>query len=166
MQSPTEILEAYTRDSVVPQTPAGRTWFLVNFKSRPFSVMAYMKVASSLLAPWGMKTTSEKRASPFALAANTRSPTRTEDIALKPPDSSVKVSDPAKQSFDDEEDPEPDTEAIAPVGNLLGDDTEGTATGDDTEGTATGDGTEGAALGDAEGIGTDDVDGTLAPPVM
>ena len=110
-----------------------------------------------------MKTTSEKRVSPFALAASTRSPTRTEDIAFKPPDSSIKVSDPAKQSFDAEEDPEPDTEAIAPVGVVLGDDTEGTATGD---GTATGNDAESAALGDAEGIGTDDVDGTLAPPVM
>ena len=149
MQSPMNTLEAYLRDSVVPQTPAGRTWFLVNFKSRPVSVVIYTKVASSLLAPWGIKTTSEKRISPLAFAAKTRSPTRMEDMALTSPDSIIKVSDPAKQDFDDVE--VVDTAAVAPAGAVLG----------DAEGTDT----EGAVLGGEEGTGTEDVEGALNPPV-
>jgi hypothetical protein len=93
-----------------------------------------------------------------------------EDMAFNSPDSIIKVSDPAKQSFDEVE--EPDTEAVAPAGAALGDSTVGAALGDSTVGAANtvgaafGDGTEGAALGDAEGIGTEDVEGTLATPVM
>jgi hypothetical protein len=79
-----------------------------------------------------------------------------EDMALNPPDSIIKVSDPAKQSFDEVAEPEPDTEAVAPAGAALG---------DGTDGAAIGDGTDGAALGVAEGIGTEDVEGTLASPV-
>jgi hypothetical protein len=97
-----------------------------------------------------------------------------EDMALNPPDSIIKVSDPAKQSFDEVAEPEPDTEAVAPAGAALGDGTDGAAIGDGTDGAAIGDATDGAAIGDgtdgaalgvAEGIGTEDVEGTLASPV-
>jgi hypothetical protein len=67
-------------------------------------------------------------------------------MALNPPDSIIKVFDPAKQSFDELE--EPDTEAVAPAGVALGG------------------GTEGASLEGAEGTGTEDVEGTIAAPVM
>jgi hypothetical protein len=73
------------------------------------------------------------------------------------------------------EEPEPDTEAVAPAGVAIGDGTDGAAIGDGADGAAIGDGTDGvaigdgadgAAIGDAEGIGTEDVEGTFAPAAM
>jgi hypothetical protein len=46
-----------------------------------------------------MNTTSEKRNRRLASAARTRSPTRTADITLTSPDSSMTVSDPAKHAL-------------------------------------------------------------------
>ena len=76
-----------------------------------------------------------------------------------------------KQSLDGVE--EPDTEAVTPAGAALGDSVEDAALGDGGEDAALGDGIEGAtlgdggedaALGDAEGVGTEDVEGTFATP--
>ena len=101
MQSPTETSEAYTRGRGVPQTPDGRIWFGVIFKSRLLTVVKCTNTALSMLAPWGMKMTSENIVSCREFAAKTRSPTWTNDKALDSPDSRSTVSDPAKHDLRD-----------------------------------------------------------------
>ena len=54
-------------------------------------------MARSLLDLWGTNTMSEKNFSPAVLADNTRSPTDTSEMNLDRPDSTITVSDPAKQ---------------------------------------------------------------------
>ena len=57
----------------------------------------WTNMADSSLDLWGTNTTSEKNFSPAVLAANTRSPTDTSEINFDRPDSTITVSDPAKQ---------------------------------------------------------------------
>ena len=93
--------EAYLRGSGedVPHEPAGSTWLLVILMSRPLAVVMWTKSAVSLLALWGIYTTSEKEILPAASAASTLSPTMIWEICRSSPDSSLTVSDPAKQSL-------------------------------------------------------------------
>ena len=52
------------------------------------------------MASWGTNTTSEKEVLPAASAACTRSPALIREICRSSPDSSLTVSDPAKQALD------------------------------------------------------------------
>ena len=67
--------------------------------SRPWSVVMWTKSALSSLRPCGTNTTSEKSVLPAESAANTRSPILIQDMGVAPTDSTVTVSDPAKQPF-------------------------------------------------------------------
>ena len=100
-QSLTVTWEAYLRGSGedVPHAPAGSTWLLVILTSRPLAVVMCTNSAVSLFALWGRNTTSEKEILPAASAASTRSPTTSSEICRSSPDSSLTVSDPAKQSL-------------------------------------------------------------------
>jgi hypothetical protein len=94
--------------------------------------------------------TSEKEVLPVALAARTRSPTDTSEIAFTAPDSRKMVSDPAKQELANG-DPLSGTTEGASVGNDVLEDgagfAEGVTVGDDAVGITAG-ADEGADVGD------------------
>ena len=99
-QSFTNTCEAYFSRSgeEEPHAPAGSTWLLVILMSRPLVVVIWMNAAVTLLGLWGTKTTSEKDVLPAASADSTLSPAMIWEICRSSPDSSLTVSDPAKQS--------------------------------------------------------------------
>jgi hypothetical protein len=111
--------------------------------------------------------TSEKEVLPVALAARTRSPTDTSEIAFTAPDSRKMVSDPAKQELVNG-DPLSGTTEGASVGNDVLEDgagfAEGVTVGDDAvgitagadEGADVGDDAVGDGAGFAEGVTVDD----------
>ena len=79
-----------------------------------------VKTVLSAFAPCGTNTTSENSVRREASAASTLSPALTSEMGFTPPDSSVTVSEPAKQDFREEEEEVDDTAATGVDGNLDG----------------------------------------------